>query len=65
MSVFPSRRYHLLCGLQGAGFEGFLVHRLSEASYRSVLIALQPQTEVFDLCQVSLTGRLIQLTWWE
>lgn len=56
MPVFPPGvcRYPLLCRLQGAGFEGLLVHRLSEARHRSILADLQPQMKVLDLRQVSL-----------
>lgn len=56
-------RYHLLGSLQGAGFEGLPVHRLSEARYCSILAALQPQTKVLNLRQVSLACWLIQVSW--
>lgn len=62
-SISSTCRYHLLCSLQGAGFEWLLVHVLPEARYCSILAGLQPQTKVLDLRQVSLACRLILLSW--
>lgn len=55
--------YHLLCSLQGAGFQWLAVNSLAQPCHCSILATLQPQTKVLQLRQINLAHRLILLSW--